>query len=668
MTKATTAMFEAILADDPDALSKALLAGASVNSKYEEETPALCLAMDSSRALDLVILLLAHKAPPNRADEMGYTPLERAIERCDPEIVRRLLEAGANPNALSSDDGPLLHLALEARQNGSQMALWLLRHKAKPNALDDNDTHPLEIAIERRDLTLLSALLEAGANPNAMDSTDSAPMLHHAMEASENAWEMTRLLLERKANPNAKDENDRPALQIAIEARDERALRALLDAGADPNAFDDMGDTPMLILALEARAERPELAQALLAAGANASALDSSDQSSLQIAIEAEDLALASALLSAGADPNATVDTGSDSMLRLALDATRHKRELVQALLAHGANPNELDDLEQSPLEVAIGQADFVLVGDLLGSGADPNIDTSDGASLLTQAMSSHDKAAEMAEALLNHGANPNEADDQDRPPLQLAIEANDARMVKALLRSGADANARDDFDSRFMLHLALGAESAKMEMASALLIHGADASQDDDEGVCPLQMAIDQEDCELAMALLRHGANPNARDEDGSPLLLRAIDMGSKAERMTELLLRYGAEPAQAFDDEGRGPLEAAIERSDAQIALALLKQGADPKGRCADGDSLAALAMERDESDIVELLARYASGRALPSPTRAPRAGREGAAGSSEEDALFERAFNESEPLEPAPEPPAAIPANVKRRSILG
>lgn len=111
------------------------------------------------------------------------------------------------------------------------------------------------------------------------------------------------------------------------------------------------------------------------------------------------------------------------------------------------------------------------------------------------------------------------------------------------------------------------------------------------------------------------------------------------------------------AFDEYGRGPLEAAIERGDAEITLALLRQGADPKGRSADGESLAALAMDRNEDDIVELLARYASGRARPSPTRAPL--------SPATDPLD--LAPAQPPAPPEPETPR-LPPNVKRRSILG
>lgn len=645
MTKATTAMFEAILANDPAALSAALLAGASVNSKYEEETPVVCLALESRRARELLPLLLAHNAPLNRTDAMGATPLERAIEKEEPELVEALLRAGANPNALTADEGPLLHLALDARQHSTRMAELLLAHKAKPNALGLDDSPALEIAIERGELALLQALLSAGANPNVNDATGCYPMLHRAMTASKNAPEMTRLLLAHKANPSAVDEEGRPALQIAIEALDAGMTQALLNAGANPNAMDEMGETPMLGLALDERARRPELATALLAAGANPSSVDSLERPPLQIALESEDLELVSALLKAGADPNALADSDTDSMLRVAMDARSHKREMVQALLAYRANPNVLDGMEQSALELAIEQADMALVSDLLRAGANPNLAASDGGTLLSLAMGARERSTEMAEALLSHQANPSAVDDHDRPPLQVAIEARDLRLTTALLRAGADANAWDDFESSPMLHLALGADAKKMELASALLIHGADPSRPDGDGSPPLQLAIEQGDPELAAALLRHGADANARDEDETPLLLRAIDAPHKAERLVDELLRRGADPSLAFDSEGRGPLEAALQAGSSEMTLALLRHGADPKRRSSDEESLMALAIDQGQSDIAELLTRYATGRARPEPMpRAP-----------------------AEPpvvLEP---PPPAIPPNVKRRSIM-
>jgi ankyrin repeat protein len=53
---------------------------------------------------EIVRLLLEHGADPNAAQDGGFTPLHAAAQNDDRESVEALLAAGADP-ALASDDG-----------------------------------------------------------------------------------------------------------------------------------------------------------------------------------------------------------------------------------------------------------------------------------------------------------------------------------------------------------------------------------------------------------------------------------------------------------------------------------------------------------------------------------------------------------------------------------
>src|SRR5262249_44059842 len=82
-----------------DALSAALLlgAGADVNDELPDGMSALVLAAYSEHR-DVTALLIDWGADPNAA-EIGYTALHAAVLRGDLALVKKLLTAGANPNA-----------------------------------------------------------------------------------------------------------------------------------------------------------------------------------------------------------------------------------------------------------------------------------------------------------------------------------------------------------------------------------------------------------------------------------------------------------------------------------------------------------------------------------------------------------------------------------------
>jgi hypothetical protein len=94
----------------------------------------------------------------------GSTPLMYAARYGDVDSVRRLLEAGADPNARNEAGVTPLMWALANAGN----TRLLLEHKADPNARSENARTPLLIATSQfGSAAVVKLLLEAGANPTA---------------------------------------------------------------------------------------------------------------------------------------------------------------------------------------------------------------------------------------------------------------------------------------------------------------------------------------------------------------------------------------------------------------------------------------------------------------------------------------------------------------------
>ena len=181
----------------------------------------------------------------------------------------------------------------------------------------------------------------------------------------------------------------------------------------------------------------------------------------LSLAIGKGHKEIVEALLGAGADPNFRTllrslysfgKAGTHLTYTISLYAIGYGDiEIVQILLDADADPNVIDNerfgYNQTPLSLAIKKADQELMRMLIGAGADPNKNVNCAFKVgthLTYAVVRGD--AEVVQILLDAGADPNVIDTKDdTTPLVKAVYKRDAEMVRFLVDAGADPNLKPD-------------------------------------------------------------------------------------------------------------------------------------------------------------------------------------------------------------------------------
>lgn len=329
-------------------------------------------------------------------------------------------------------------------------------------------------------------------------------------------------------------------------------LQECLRGGADPNARNEVGETPLYgVLKAYSSSDAGEDREAfaliastlLLDEGADPNAATDDDKTPLYFAARYEDPVIAVALLQAGADPNA----GPAHLSPLLSAVLYGSAEIVSALLAFGADVHMPGRDGRTALRYAVGMA---------------LSDEQDGSALVT--------------ILLEAGADPNAADSSGYVPLHDAsYSTSGAGVVHALLAAGADPNARTD-EGNTPLHFAASSEP-HADVLAALLGAGADIGARNNDGWEPIHVASTYtNDPGIVAILLDAGAGPNAKtDDDWTPLHLAAMYTGNT--EVITVLTDAGADPnARAAGDST--PLHmTARHSSHSDVVSALLDAGAD-------------------------------------------------------------------------------------------
>ena len=157
--------------------------------------------------IDVVRVLLDHGANVNTIDKRN-TPLRSAYVGGHLEIMRLLLEHGADVDAW--DDSDLL-LNRASRNGQAEVVHLFLQHNADVNSRGFLDWTPLQGASLHGHTKVVRILLDHGAEIVARSSYDHP--LQFAI--ANNSLEIVQLLLEHGADVNIRDESDRTPYQVA---------------------------------------------------------------------------------------------------------------------------------------------------------------------------------------------------------------------------------------------------------------------------------------------------------------------------------------------------------------------------------------------------------------------------------------------------------------------
>lgn len=285
-----------------------LKAGLDPNTRMEDGSTLLMSAVANER-VEMVRLLIQAGADVNAATPGGRTALGTAMRgrivgkagEMRVEIMRMLLDAGVNP-LLTVHGSNAFHAAAWGSR---AQALFLLVEKC-PQGLEVADDHgrtPLMIAAQAGDEETLRMLLALGANVHARDKEGYSALAYAARNRVADEYKLNRLklLVEKGASIEA---DGHRALIAACQSGTVKSVRWLLSVGLDARAT--VGVSGNTLLHVATHNEHGGVVEALIQGGAEVNAKNVVGHTPLHFAmtgLNPNRWHVISVLLREGADP-----------------------------------------------------------------------------------------------------------------------------------------------------------------------------------------------------------------------------------------------------------------------------------------------------------------------------------------------------------------------------
>ena len=255
--------------------------GFDVNATSKDRSTALHLAVDVEENGEVIRALVAAGANIEAREDEGKTPIHLATAQCYDENLRVLIELGADIEA--RDNEGLTPLMIAAGSFRKQMKV-LLSAGANVHTRDHRGRTPLMIAAAESSGKHVEILLKAGVHADAVDAEGNSSFIHAAGGLF--GTETMAALIAAGVDPHDSNlASDSRAIIAAVRGERhccDRNIRYLVSLGLDVNSRDEIrGYTPLMHAA---ECENEKAITALLAAGADVNAKDAEGKTALDIA------------------------------------------------------------------------------------------------------------------------------------------------------------------------------------------------------------------------------------------------------------------------------------------------------------------------------------------------------------------------------------------------
>ncbi len=642
----STPLHEAIRYGQLEIAQMLLDAGANINAKDNLGKTPIMLIIPRDKLSETYRLLIRYRADLNQADTYGDTVLHTAtMLKATSNIIETLVEGGADINARNKEGVTPLSIAIQAED--IKTIKLLTTNGASIHTQDTHGRSPLSMAFEMSNDVFEATLNEnnchtqdsEGNTPLHIALKNNAPMskIQHIigltndvnirnrdgdsplyLAASKNMEQIGKLLLEKGADIFSTNKDNNSPLRLALKeggklqdwlitsktivstdgsgntvlhyAADweyDKAIKTLLEKGADINAKNANGET---CLFNAAKSNNPQIIQLLVDGGASVKERDNLGSTPLHIAVRWGAQKSAEKLIKLGININAQ-NRAEKSPLAEAVIANKY--EVTKYLLENGADPNSCDALGVTILmdTIRVQNADILKL--LLNYGANPNLQQINGQNAYHEA--AYMGNIEIIDLIREAGGNPLARDKEGNTPFSIALTKG-TKIIDAIL---GDSYNITDSDGNSPIHIVVKS-TRDTKLLRSLIDKGFPIDTRNANGYTPLNYAIETDNVEMATILLEKGANPfQTIDKKGTNGVTIALEKNNK--KIIENIVKYAAGMS---DIQGNTILHYAAKTSSIETVKNLLSYGIATNVKNVAGDTPYTVAVRWKRPDIAELL----------------------------------------------------------------
>jgi ankyrin repeat protein len=564
----------------PEIIGDILEGKADVSVRDIDGKTPLYVAVEENR-FQAIPLLLEYKSDIFARDRT-LTPFEKALEDKSESLSALITKE----TVLQSDkDGnTVLHITIK-NQGSIETVQSILDKSAVINARNTAGNTALHLAVQQNEEALGGLLLERGADIFATNSAGESPLLL-ALTGTIREWMLTEKALK------ARDGLGNTALHYAVSWKMDTHIPLIIEKGADPNAMNATGETPVFIAVQK---DGASTLRVLKTAGASLLMRDKAGNSALHAAVRWNAKNAAEELLVQGADINARSSNGKTPLheaVRLGI------ADVEAVLLRHNPELEVRDTGGNTPLMEAVMAGFLGATERLAAKGADVSARNSNGATPLHIAVSL--EREDITAFLLEKGASVNAKDNQGDTPIRLAIRRT-PKMIPLIITKAQITRADDD--GLIPLAVAVQERSPIESIQNLVTMDKRQLAIVDAKGRTPLRIAVDENYWDAAKFLLESGADVFSQAMDlKTPVgIVFSLYKAGKAEPLGVL---FNGPAINVQDMQGNTILHYAASEGNTGLIQKLLELGADKKAQNLAGETPADVAVRWKQTSSVALL----------------------------------------------------------------
>ena len=225
---------------NPEIIELLVQKGANINYLTDKKENILIFAARNNPNVEVIDYLLYKGLDKNYVTAEGETPLLAAGQNPNYLVMEKLIEKGANLEAVDNEKRNVLFVASKCNNNPGIIS-FLIEKGIPVNYRDNFSNTAILYAAQNLNVDIIKTLVEKGADLNSVNDGGITALMAALFEGNNNI-EMVKYLIENGIDVNAKNADNLTAMMMASASiTDPEIIELLITAGADILEEDNNG-------------------------------------------------------------------------------------------------------------------------------------------------------------------------------------------------------------------------------------------------------------------------------------------------------------------------------------------------------------------------------------------------------------------------------------------